>query len=797
MTHKNPEAMKNTLLAIILILASAAAAGAQEIDATSENYLPPDSTLPDYGKRERVGLVLSGGGAKGIAHVGVIKALEDNEIPIDYVTGTSMGAIVGSFYSCGWSPEKMMELFTSQDFIDWSTGTINKDHIYYYYQPSPTSKWLEVNVSFRNKKKESLPTQLIPTSLVSPLPMNIEFLKLFGPYTEQCGENFNRLFVPFRCVASDVYHKHKVVFGEGSLGDAVRASMSFPMVFRPIEVNGVLLYDGGIYDNFPVNVMHKDFDPDFIIGVSVSGADTKPTRGDMYSQLEDMIIQNNDYSLPADLGVKIQVPVLNYGVLQFDKAKTIYEIGYQTGLSMVDSIKKRISARVPLEEVTARRDSFARHTPKLIFDSVQVSGLNRSQSYYLRYLFTKDRKTPITMGEAESAYYRAVTDGSLSNLVPRAEFEPDGMNILKLYATPRRPWSASVGGWVTTSTSSMLYVSAGYHSMSHNSLSVNLSGWVGQSYYAGMLSAKFAMRTNIPSYIRVDGVMSQQKYYDSDVLFFKSSNPMFITEIDNFLRVHYIWAIGRKMRGYMSLAGGYISDTYYPGSGMEYKDADRDKLQNKVGIFRLGIDASSLNNAMYPSAGSKWFANVDLSLQSSRFRPEGRKTGDGYDTRTIAAIELYWNKYFKPARHWSIGVMANGVGTLQRLNENYTNTLIHSPAFAPTPSTKNYFNVSFRSDNYLAAGVIPIWLPYSRLQVRSEFYVYSPVRDLRDNGRFKNASWGGWFRKAEFLGEVSVIYNFPFASVSLYGNYLSSPSRNWNFGLSFGLFFQAPRLLRR
>ena len=247
--------------------------------------------------RQRVGLVLSGGGAKGIAHVGVIKALEDNDIPIDYVAGTSMGAIVGSFYSCGWTPEQMMDLFTSSGFTDWSTGTISKDNTYYFSAPDPTPKWVGINVNFRTK--QSITNQIIPTSLVNPIPMNIEYLKLYSPYTDQCHGNFNNLFVPFRCVASDVYHKHKIVLGSGSLGDAVRASMSFPMVFRPIKLDGVLVYDGGIYDNFPVDVMREDFKPDFIIGVSVSGADTKPIRGDMYSQLEDMIIQNNDYSLCA------------------------------------------------------------------------------------------------------------------------------------------------------------------------------------------------------------------------------------------------------------------------------------------------------------------------------------------------------------------------------------------------------------------------------------------------------------------------------------------------------------------
>nr|MDE6295007.1 patatin-like phospholipase family protein [Muribaculaceae bacterium] len=243
------------------------------------------------GDGEKIGLVLSGGGAKGIAHIGVIKALEDNNIPIDCVTGTSMGAVVGSLYACGYTPEKMMELVTSKVFLNCSTGTIDPDLTYYFSQPTPTPEWVGINLSLNPSKDGSLTDQIIPSSLINPLPMNIEFLNLFTPYTIQIKEDFNNLFVPFRCVCSDVYNKHKVVLHSGSLGNAVRASMSFPTVFRPIEIDGLLMYDGGIYDNFPVDVMQKDFNPDFIIGVSVSGPDAKPQPGNLMEQLEDMIIQ--------------------------------------------------------------------------------------------------------------------------------------------------------------------------------------------------------------------------------------------------------------------------------------------------------------------------------------------------------------------------------------------------------------------------------------------------------------------------------------------------------------------------
>lgn len=789
------------LMLAVCVSTSSAVSGAPE--GLNSPAVPADSAItadPGPGqvhRNERVGLVLSGGGAKGIAHVGVIKALQDNDIPIDYVTGTSMGAIVGSLYSCGWSPERMMELFTSQSFLDWSSGKINPKYIYYYYQQPPTPKWVSVNLSLRPGKKQPLTDQIIPTSLISPLPMNIEFLNLYGPYSEQCGENFNNLFVPFRCVASDVYRKHKVVFSEGSLGDAVRASMSFPLVFRPISVDGTLLYDGGIYDNFPVNVMEKDFNPDFIIGVSVSGADSKPRKGDIYSQLEDMIIQNNDYNLPAAKGVKIQVPVLSFGVLQFDRAKTIYEIGYKTGLSMVDSIKSRLHARRPLAEVTARRDSFARATPALKFDSVAIKGVTGSQAAYLRYLFTADRRKDIAMPGAINAYYRAVTDGSLNNLVPQAIFGKGGRNTLLLDATPRRPWTFSLGGYVTTSTNSMLYFSGAYHTLGLNSLDVSFSAWVGQAYFAGMLNARFALRTAIPSYVELTGVLSKHKYYADEVLFFKTSDPMFTTEIDNYVRAGYVWAIGRKMKGYASVAGGYMSNSYFPGEDAP-DPSRRDYVKYGIGVLRAGVESNTLDNQMYPSSGTKWYVNADLSLQRSRYVPGGANEAiPDWKTKPVAQFEAQWQHYFPVRRKWAVGAYAAGCATLQSLDQNYINELAHAPAFAPTPASKNYFNLGFRSANYVALGVIPIWKPVGAMQVRGDFYAYMPVRTLRDTGRMNVARYEGWYHPIRFLGELAVIYNLPFASVSVYGNYLSYPSRNWNFGISFGLLFKAPGLLRK
>ncbi len=811
-------------VAIVALSFAAYAAGpetsGQLVDSTHSIQQTPPLHSKQLAKSDSskagqsVGLVLSGGGAKGIAHVGVIKALEDNDIPIDYVVGTSMGAVVGSLYSCGWSPAEMLSFFEAPDFHYWATGQINPRDLYYFSEPAPTPKWVDVDISF--SKKNNITSQIIPASLVNPLPMNIEFLELFTKYSIQCGENFSNLFVPFRCVCSDIYHKHKVVLRDGPLGDAVRASMSFPLVYRPIEINGLLMFDGGIYDNFPVDVMHEDFDPDVIIGVSVSAPDGKPEPGNPYSQLEDMIIQNNDYTVPPQQGIKIQVPVLNFGVLDFQDAQQIYDIGYQTGLAMVDSVKKRVTARRPLSAVTERREKFAKKTPVVEFDSVHVTGTTKGQARYLTALFDEGRRRkPFGMEHTRNAYYQAIAGGKLTDLLPQSrlnlpadslqseayDMEYPGArpvvsaNTLILKAQVKNPWSVGAGGWITSSTNSMLYLTFGYHTLSFNSLDIDAGIWVGQSYYAAMLQGKFHLNSAIPSYLELQGVLSRQKYYDSELLFYQNTTPSFITDTQHFLRLNYCMALGRQAKAMASVGYGYMYDKYFPENEGKFSDMSRDESHYRDLVGRLEVESSTLNNPLYPSEGKRVKAWALIAHERARTYTPGTGEKPDFESHPFGRLKVEWKQFFPLSSAFHIGGTATGVATFTKLYQNYTASLIHAEAFEPTPSTKNYFNPAFRANDFLTAGIIPVWEPVNHLQIRGDFHLFLPIRNMVE-GPDRVARYDGWFRHPEFLGEVAAVYNFKFASLSLYGNYLSSPARNWNFGINFGLYFQAPRLIR-
>ena len=750
--------------------------------------------IPVVARAQSVGLVLSGGGAKGVAHIGVIQALEENDIPIDYIAGTSMGSVVGGLYSCGMSPAEMLELVTSREFADWSTGRVNPALTYYFDRGRPTPRMLQLQISLKDSTKVT--TDVIRGALVNPLPMNFAFMKMFSPYTAQCGENFDRLFVPFRCVASDVYHKHKIVLSSGSLGDAIRASMSFPMVYKPIEMNGVLVYDGGIYDNFPVDVMEEDFNPGFIIGVSVSRPDKKPEPGDMFGQLEDMIIQNNNYLVPPERGIKIQVPVLDFGVLDFGKVREIYEIGYRTGLSMVDSIKGRIGARVPAESVARRRREWNGRTPKLEFDTVELSGLTPGQNRYVTHMFDDGgRRLPFGVEQARDTYYRLISMGKISDMRPVAPYDSaTGMFRFLMNVDLKRKWSAGVGGWLTSATNSMLYLTLGYNTLSYNSLDAELSGWIGQSYYAGYGCVKFSPASAVPTFLELRACAWRRKYYDSDVLFYKGDNPSFIINSEQYLKLDYGVAVGRRHTGGGGVGYAWEHSSFFPAASTDYYSDNRDKANYKTFGGFLSYSGNTLDNDMYPSRGEELHCNLAGFYENASYVARERPVPGSALKRGRFMASARWRRYFPLAKRVSVGMAAEVMGALGKLGGDYTATLIHAPGFGPTPSTRYYFNTPFRSYNYMALGVSPVWNIVSNLQLRGDFWLYEPIRKITPTAAGR-AAYGRWLNSPQFIGEVAAVYNLSFASLAVYANCLTHTPRHFNVGISFGLMFDAPRFI--
>lgn len=278
---------------------------------------------------QKNGLVLSGGGAPGIAHIGVIKALEENEIPIDYIIGTSIGALVGGLYASGMSPDEMILFFKSAEF----------------------RKWKRMSLKFQKNT-------IIPYRIIDSFRIKKYLEELTQQATTLSKSNFDSLFVPFRCVASDIHNKRPYLFSRGSLATAIRASMSYPFLFEATEVDSLLLFDGGIYNNFPTDIMMKSFNPNFMIGSIVAYNPPKATTKDIIMQLQNMIVCETNYNIPDSLGVTINFDLNNVSVFDFSDIDGLIKIGYEQTIKQIQSIKQKSFRIQALSEIQQKRQLY-------------------------------------------------------------------------------------------------------------------------------------------------------------------------------------------------------------------------------------------------------------------------------------------------------------------------------------------------------------------------------------------------------------------------------------------------------
>lgn len=749
---------------------------------------------------QSVGLVLSGGGAKGIAEIGAIQALEDNDIPIDYIAGTSMGAIVGGLYACGYTPAEMMEMIASKGFGYWSTGTIDPSLTYYFLRQPQTPAFARLNVNLSRTDSADTTPGILPASLISPLPMNFAFMDLFAAYTAQCSSDFNNLFVPFRCVTSDITAKKKIVCRSGQLSDAIRASMSFPCVFAPIKMNGVYVYDGGLYDNFPVDVMREDFAPDIMIGVDVHASDKGPQPHNIITTIENMAQVKQDYNLPADEGVHVRINVSEFSLLDWGKAKELYDIGYRRTMEMMDTIKSRVTSREPTETRRLRRAVFKSASPYVRFDSVHVTGGTRAQNEYLSHLFKPEKTDTFGITQARMAYYRALTPGQLRNLMPQADYNSrNGLFTLSLDADVKNNFSVGAGGYLSSSSNSFIFLSADYSSMSFRSTDARLMGWIGQNYMAAEFDGRLYMTSTHPSAFHLEAVFSRHKFYESDKLFYQDNSPAFITTYNAFGRLYYGWALGSKGKIQIGVGGGQERHNFYTSDRGDFSSSDKVRTNTNIAQALLRLEYNTLDNQSYPSAGYCVKTTVIGAIGKYHYRKlTGQNSGMTYDddARWIQG-ELKADYYMPLANRFTLGLGADVMLSTRGLLNTYYASLVNAPAYAPTPATLNIFNKRFRANSFVAAGVTPIWMPVKNAQVRLTANVFLPVRRIEQRAPDNLAPrWGGWFRNPEFVGELDLVYNLPFASVCGYVNYLTYPARNWNVGLSFGLYFTAGKLLR-
>lgn len=376
--------------------------------------------------RKKVGVVLSGGGAKGFAHVGVLKVLEEAGIPIDYIAGTSMGAVVGGLYAVGYSADMIDSIIQVQDWNLLMRDIVNREHIP-AVQRGNHNRYivsLPYNLPFGDKSGGVV----LPPGVFTG--QNIYNLFLNTTIGYQGDINFDDLPIPFGCISADVRTGEEVVMREGDLAEAIRASMAIPGMFTPVHKNDLLLIDGGLVNNYPVDLV-KSMGADIVIGSIFPIEEeviekSKGSISEITQQIWNFIGVDKRNTNVDDTDILIASDIYPYGMLNFQRPDidTIVERGVVAAMkSWDDLIKLKESLNIDENKQLSHTKSNAYiHLDTLKINNISIEGIPLKETNYLyRFIDIEDNK--VTREELDEIIAKIYGSGMFSKVYYRLEGE--------------------------------------------------------------------------------------------------------------------------------------------------------------------------------------------------------------------------------------------------------------------------------------------------------------------------------------------------------------------------------------
>ena len=344
-------------------------------------------SLGQENPRPKVGLVLSGGGAKGLAHIGVLKVIDSLGIKVDYVAGTSMGAIVGGLYASGYNAEQLDSIFSNVDV----------DALLQDFTPRGSK-------SFYEKRNDeiyalTLPFNKFKLGLPSGLSKGLYNFNLLSSLTQHVSHvrDFKQLPIPFLCIATDAETGEKVVLDSGVLAQNMIASGALPTLYSPVEINGRVLIDGGVVDNYPIEEL-KSRGIDIIIGVDVQ--DGLKTREELKG-VTSVLAQINNFSMLEKMAGKqkatdiyIKPDIKGYTVVDFEKGKEIIGKGKEKALEFVKEL-------TPFSNLDSRNNGNVTAQDSIYIKDIVFNKLDNFTRAYIIGKLKFKRNTKISMTQLQ------------------------------------------------------------------------------------------------------------------------------------------------------------------------------------------------------------------------------------------------------------------------------------------------------------------------------------------------------------------------------------------------------------
>ena len=715
--------------------------------------------------RGGVGVVMSGGGAKGLYHVGVLKALEENGVPIDYVAGTSMGSIVAAMYASGYSPDDMIAIVRSGAIREWASGRIDPSRYMPYYRQIATSPsffnlWLDL--------KSDNKVFTLPMNLISSTQIDMALLDLFAPASTAANDDFSQLMVPFLCVAADIVSRQPVTLTQGSLPLAVRASMSIPLVFKPVRKDDKLLYDGGLYDNFPWRPLDEQYHPDLQIGSICTSGNVVPDENDSLLDQALLIAMNNtDYMLPADRSVTLRRAV-KVGILNFDEAEATMRAGYEDAQARMPEILARIDRRWSAGDYAARREAFLRQCPPLIFDDYRIEGLNEKQTAYIRDYIRADLHAP---GRQRQMNYERLRD-NLFRVLVGGDYTMDIPQVAYDSLTERYSFSARlkarpnfrlmIGGNISSTAFNQAHIGLDYRTFGRTASRVGADLYLGPTHTWGSFGGRLDFYLNDPFFLTYA--------YNFSVANMRHGSFGRISKIHNAAPAKTSDSFGRFGLGFRLTHRSMIELKMHAGHstyqyGSEFDPAQDDWSRYFFVGTCLELARNTFDKFIYPTTGSDLSLSLIYIGGYDQLRALGDKRLEAGEHRGWIGGRFRYSKMFDPPAlgRFSFGMHFEAVYTNHPDFLSRGATLLSAPAYEPIPHVKQIYMPDFRASRYVAGGVNPTVELMPNFFLRLGFYTM-----YRNSNHYDSSFMASWSdRRLHYITEGSLVYHTPIGPVNL------------------------------
>lgn len=685
--------------------------------------------------RPKVGLVLSGGGAKGLAHIGVLKVIDSMGIKIDYIGGTSMGAIIGGLYASGYSAKELDSIFT----------TLDVDALLQDFTPRDSKSFYEK----RNDEMYALtlPFDKFKVGLPSGLSKGLYNFNLLSRLTMSVNNihDFNDLPIPFFCIATNIENGKEVVLDKGILPQAMIASGAIPTLYNPIEINGKVLVDGGVVNNYPVELVRK-MGADIIIGVDVQ--DGLKNR-EQLQEATDLLVQVSNFSMIEKMEAKrkvtdiyIKPDIRGYNVVSFEKGKEIIPKGVSAALKFSAELK---------ELVVQKSANNKKDNPREVLNIKEIN-VNDLENYTRAYVLGKLKFKPeskISFETLEKGINNLNATQNFSSIVYSFQKNGDGEDVIFNLKEKRSNMFLKFGLHYDDLFKSGVLINFTKKKLLKRNDVLSLDVVLGDNF-----------RYNIDYYIDNGfywsfGIKSKYSYFSKNVPN-DFNNGFTLSSLGiNSLNVNYS---DLSNQVYLQTI---FAQKFSIGTGVELKHLkiDSPTLQNIRPIFDNSdyfsiygyMKFDSFNQKYFPKKGWYFNGEVKTYLYSSDYNNE-------FDEFTMAKADMgiaytFFNKI-------TFKLLAEGGFSIGENRANYLDFALGGYGFAPINNLRPFYGYDF-------VGLIGDSYVKGTFELDYEFY---KKHHVNFNGNYANIGYAifesleGWFSKPNYSG-----YAFGYGYDSLIG----------------------------